>query len=144
MGLDGPSVEVPGWACDWLERHTNLAAQRTSARGDDPTVDDVLVAIRHAALAWRERVTGSASALESMTSSPHGSALGSRVTAGSESNMSELLSTGDAADLIGITDSAVRIACRAGRLSARRVGQTWLITERDALKYAESARRRTG
>jgi len=45
------------------------------------------------------------------------------------------LSTGEAAEIIGISDSAVRLAARLGRLPAERIGRAWVILDRDARAY---------
>lgn len=129
LGLDGVGAEIPGWACDWLERQTNLHQQRVNLRGIDPSVDEVLQAIRYAAMSWRGSESGSASGT-SLPDSPELAPL---------SEVSSLLDTATAGGLIGISDRAVRKAIRSGRLHGQQIGGRWMVTREDAERY----RRRT-
>lgn len=54
------------------------------------------------------------------------------------------LTTRSAAELIGISEQAVRRACSAGRLEAERVGRAWMVDERAARSYAERRGRGRG
>lgn len=54
--------------------------------------------------------------------------------------MATLLTTAQAAPLIGVSAHEVRRLCRAGLLPARRVGRDWLIQDRDARAYVRAPR----
>ena len=130
VGVDGIGVEVPGWAADWLERQTDLAKQRIAARGVDPALDEVLLAIRRAAVMSR-----------SDSSADPGADLGTTAAGGTALlRTSGQLTVNEAAGLIGIQRRAVRKACTEGRLPAVMVGSQWLIQREDAANYQ---RRRT-
>lgn len=58
LGMAGPVVIVPGRIAAWLECHADLNSVRVNARGMDPEADAVRLAIRWAALAWRDVATG--------------------------------------------------------------------------------------
>jgi excisionase family DNA binding protein len=124
-GLDGPAVVVPARVAAWLERHAHLRAVRTEHRGVDPEVDAVLVALGVAGAAWRAGSTGCGTDQrnppEPVAASP--------------------LTTGQAADLLGITDRGVRAAILAGRLNAHQVGGRWHLDREDVEHYR--ARRTT-
>lgn len=123
-GLDGAVVVVTARTAAWLERHADLRRLRTEVRGTDPEVDAVLVALGVAAASWSASAVGSVRA-----PAPE-------VAAESEVR----LSTSSAADLLGVTDRAVRLACKGGRLRAERVGGRWLI-DREDVEHFRAARR---
>ncbi|MFJ1510909.1 helix-turn-helix domain-containing protein [Cellulosimicrobium funkei] len=119
IGVDGPAVVVPARVAAWLEARAGLSGLRVKARGIDPEVDAVLVAIRVVGLAWRDSATGSH--VEPEPEVPRGS--------------SQWLSTGQAADLLGITDRAVRLAISENRLPAQQVAGRYRITRADVEHY---------
>lgn len=49
-----------------------------------------------------------------------------------------MLTTNEAAAILGVTPCAIRVAIRRGRLAAKRVGRDWWIKERDLRGYAAS------
>jgi excisionase family DNA binding protein len=48
--------------------------------------------------------------------------------------MDKLLTAGQAAAQLGVTERQVRNLCRDGRLPARKVGWVWMIREKDLSK----------
>ncbi len=96
------------------ERHRRL-------RGLDPLRDAVLAALIIAAAAWRQQVgTSAAPTPEPAPRSP-------------------LMTTSRAADVLGISDRAVRKACAAGQLDAQLVDGQWRIP-RDSVEAYEPRR----
>ncbi|QSZ54497.1 hypothetical protein AYX19_16925 [Paenarthrobacter ureafaciens] len=105
---------MPARIAAWLERNLNLNQVRINARGADPEVDSVLNAMRLVALTWRTTVTGSSQAPEP------------EVT-----RESKWYSTTEAAERLGITDRAVRLAIKEKRLHATNLDGRWRITTED-------------
>jgi excisionase family DNA binding protein len=117
-GVDGPGVMVPGRIAAWLERAAHLRELRTSVRGVDPELDAVLVALALTAAQWRTRRG---------VSTDHGTELRKL---GTESSGCPL-TTGEAADLLDMSERGVRKAIEAGRLQATRHGDVWRIGKED-------------
>jgi excisionase family DNA binding protein len=118
---DGQLVLVPAKVAHWLGQH-GLDALRVRARGEDPEVDAVLSALRLAALTH--------------TASAGGSTSGSLLVNEAEvPPSSEWMSTGQAADALGVTPRAVRLACKRGRLPAEQVDGRWRITRTSVSTY---------
>lgn len=122
-GVAAPCVIVPARVAAWLERHTQLRALRTEARGTDPEVDAVLVALGVAAAAWRSSATG--------TRAP----VAAEQATASETTMT----TSQAATVLGVGERAVRQAIGRGRLPATRAGGRWLIEREDLEHYRQAA-----
>ncbi len=123
-GTCGPVAVVPGRVASWLLRHADLARLRVEHRGMDGEVDSVLVAITVAAHSWRTSVVGS-----DVRKEPEG-----------EPQSGLWLTSAQAADLLGLTDRAVRLAIYEERLQAERVGGRWVI-HREDLEHFRAARR---
>jgi excisionase family DNA binding protein len=119
-GLGSPVVVVPARVCAWLERHAHLNEVRIESRGIDAEVDAVLVALRLAALTWRNTATGSAVAAK-----PEATA-----------DLNQWLSTTQAADILYITDRAVRLAITEKRLPATQVNGRYRIAREDIQHFA--------
>lgn len=49
-------------------------------------------------------------------------------------NQSKKMNTQQVADLVGLSQSAIRRRCASGRLAAEKIGNDWWIKTRDALK----------
>lgn len=130
IGWDCPSVEVPGWAADWLLRRTNFEDRRRAAAGDDPAVDEVLRAIRIVALRWQ----GIGSAEGSECGTPP-------VAASDPQPVLDVLGCTEAARLAEVTDRAIRKAINEGRLPAEVVGGRHLIQRTDIEAYIAKRRR---
>ncbi|MDQ0865723.1 helix-turn-helix domain-containing protein [Arthrobacter globiformis] len=114
-GLNGPVVVIPARVCAWLERYARLNEVRIQERGSDPEVDAVLVAVRLAALTWRTTATGTPVAAKPEV----------------DPDLKQWMSTGQAADKLGITDRAVRLAIQEQRLHANNINGRWRITQED-------------
>lgn len=119
-GVDAPVVVVPARVCAWLERHARLNEVRVENRGADPEVDAVLVALRLAALTWRTSATGTPVAAKPEPAT----------------DLNQWLSTTQAADILYITDRAVRLAISEKRLPATQVNGRWRITREDVQHFA--------
>jgi excisionase family DNA binding protein len=121
--MHGEVAIVTGRVAAWLLTYTDLPRLRVAHRGGDPEVDAVLGAITYVGTAWRASADGSNS--------------GSGVAAEAEARSpSEWMSTGQAADALGVTDRAVRMACRDNRLPAEHVDGRWRIAREDLEHYA--------
>jgi excisionase family DNA binding protein len=120
-GLDGPVVVVPARVAAWLCQRAQLDRIRADIRGLDPEVDSVLVALTVAAMQWRTSATGSTQAPE-----PEAAA------------QSPWVSSTQAADLLGITARAVRLAIGEQRLPAEQVDGRWRIAREDVEHYRAS------
>ncbi len=118
-GLDGLSIDVPGWFARWLEVHTDLDRQRVNRRGMDPGADEVLVALHYLAV----------------HASAHTSNPGSTRPPAPEVPQDLPLTVSELAEQVGITGRAVRHAITGGRLPAHRVADRWLIDRADAETY---------
>lgn len=119
-GIGAPVVVVPARVCAWLERNARLNEVRIENRGADAEVDAVLVALRLAALTWRNTATGSPVAAKP------------EVTA----DLNQWLSTTQAADILYITDRAVRLAISEKRLPATQVNGRYRIAREDIQHFA--------
>jgi len=125
-GVDGPVAIVTGRAAAWLLLHLDLASHRIEVRGRDPELDAVLGAITYAGNHWRAT---------SATSAPRGSILANDPEPAAPSvEMTSL----QAAELLGITTRAVRLACAAGRLPSTQTDGCWRITTDDLDAYRRS------
>ena len=98
----------------------------------DPEVESQLIAIREVAMRLRADQSG-------RTSAP-ASASGSSVDVGAEVAGDSLcwvaaLGVSQAADLIGITRRACRLACEQGRLPAKKTNGRWEIDRQDAVNF---------
>jgi len=117
----GPVVVVPAWFARWLELNTDLGRQRINRRGQDPAVDEVLVALHFAAT--------------HAAASDRPSAAGSVPPRLPEVRQELPLTVSELAERVGITGRAVRQAITAGRLHAHRSGHRWFIDPADADNY---------
>lgn len=114
-GVGSPVVVLPGRVCAWLERYAKLNEVRIQNRGVDAEVDAVLVAVRVAALAWRDSATGSPVAAKPEA----------------PTDLKKWFTTTQAGDKIGITDRAVRLAIKERRLKASNIDGRWRIALED-------------
>lgn len=118
IGTQGPAVVLDARTCAWLEHYANLTALRVRVRGTDPEISKELEEIREAALHWRSSATGT-----------------ERDTKPELAAESEWLSTGQAADLAGVTSRAIRKAIADGRLQANVIGGLYRISREDLEHY---------
>lgn len=110
IGVSGPEVVVSGRAAAWLLRYAGLNEYHLDHRGEDAEIDETLVALKVAALTWRNTATGTADAPKAELDA-----------------QSHWLSTKQAADALAMTDRAIRKAIRENRLKANRVGRAYRI-----------------
>ncbi len=130
--LHSDCVVVPACVAAFLVVHSDLARLRTRARGDDPVVDAVLVAL-----------TISGNTRRTQTSAPSANT-GSEMDADSQVGQPQSMTTGEAAEQLGVTTRAVRFAIAEGRLSAARTPHGWVIrpAEVDHLRRRRAAERK--
>ena len=124
-GVDGAVAIVPGRVAAWLNQQLDLDRLRREIRGADPEVDHVLIALAVAASGWRASVFGT----------------GPRNLPEPESR-STRLTTAEVANLLGLTDRAIRSACQSGRLPATRTGDRWSVSREDAEHYRAARQHR--
>lgn len=118
-----PIVILDARTCAWLERYAGLSSLRVKVRGTDSEISEQLTEIRLAALAWRSSATGT---IDDTKAEP---------AAESE----QWLSTGQAADLAGVTSRAIRKAIAETRLPAVVIGGRHRISRED-LEHYKAAR----
>lgn len=120
IGKDGPAVVLDARACAWLEQYARLSSVRKDFRGTDPHISQQLEEIRYAAMAWwrASASTGTEHDSEAEVAAP-----------------SKWLTTGQAADLLGITSRAVRLAIARGDVPAEKVGTHNRISRADVEHY---------
>jgi excisionase family DNA binding protein len=118
IGVDGPAVLVSARITAILERYADLSALRVRTRGVDPEATQVLVNIRAAAMSWRGTATGTTvAAIEELAAGL------------------ELLSTAQAADLLGVSRRGIGQAITRRKLPATRVGRVWRVSREDVEHY---------
>jgi hypothetical protein len=98
----------------WLEPYAGLNDLGIRAGGNDPEIDSVLQAMQRAALHRRTTVTGS-----------------DQAPAPEEPAQSKVNGDNVAADVLGITDRAVRLAITQKRLRATDLHGRWRIALED-------------
>ncbi len=123
-GEQGPVAIIPGRVAAWLVRYAEIRRLRVENRGVDREIDAALVALTVAAYKWRA------------------SRIGSQVEQAAEvaQRSTMRLSSAEAAELLEVTDRAVRLAIQQGRLQAERVGRRWVI-HREDLEHFRASRR---
>ncbi|WP_432457942.1 helix-turn-helix domain-containing protein [Cellulomonas iranensis] len=120
-------VIVPARVADWIARRIDLKHVRIAARGSDPEVYVVLRDLYLASLGWREAVGARAPSTSGAGSTPAGAP-----EAGASSKW---VSTTRAAELLGITDRAVRLAISKGRIPAEQIDGRWRIDLADIEQF---------
>jgi len=93
-----------------LLRYAELDRYHLTHRGEDAEVDQALIALKVAALTWRESATGTKNAARPELAP-----------------QLEWLSTKEAADALAMTDRAIRKAIREDRLQAATIGRAYRI-----------------
>ncbi len=129
----GAVVVVPAVVAAWLIIQTDMPARRVEHRGTDPQVDAVLGALTVAGHGWRTATSATTSACGSAPA----------VEAEPASSL-ESMTTRQAADVLGITDRGVRLACDKGRIPATRVDGRWRIDPLGVAAYRRSQSTRMG
>lgn len=121
-GADGPVVVVPARIAWELVERAGLRTFADRSRGRDEERDNVLRGLIFLAQWWAQEGSASAS--------------GSTVDAPAEvAPRSVSMSTRQAADQLGVTDRAVRLACASGRLPAAQTDGRWRIAPADLEHY---------
>lgn len=123
VGTSGPAVLVPARVAAVIEKYARLSDLRVRTRGIDPEATAVLEALHVAALSWRSTACGTTEDTEAEPAT--------------DSN--QWLTTGEAADLAGVTSRAIRKATDEGRLQCTRVSGHRRISRED-LEHYKAAR----
>ncbi|MGB3761832.1 MAG: helix-turn-helix domain-containing protein [Ornithinimicrobium sp.] len=123
VGDNGPGVLVSARTCAWLERHAGLSALRVRVRGTDPQVSRALEEVRYAAMSWRSSATGTTRDAQAEPAA----------------DLTQWLTSTEAAILLGVTPRAVRKAIARGALTATNEAQRWRISRED-LEHFRAAR----
>lgn len=110
---------ITGRVAAILHERLDLAGLRTAALGRDPELYDQLLSLHESALEWRASATGSEVAPEPEV----------------PRELSQWMSTGQVASLLGITDRAVRMAIARSALKATEVGGRYRIAREDMEHY---------
>lgn len=126
IGSDGPAVVIDARTAAWLLKYADISRLRVHVRGTDPRISRALEEITFVGLEWRTSATGTAVAARPEPAT----------------NSKQWLSTGQAADLVGVTSRAIRKAIAEGRLSASEVGGRYRINREDAEHYKAARRER--
>ncbi|MDT5012794.1 MAG: hypothetical protein QOH57_4411 [Mycobacterium sp.] len=124
VGLDGAGVLVSGSVCALLHRLLDLDRVRTQVRGQNPQLDQTLLAMRLAAIAATE------SSSTGTISAPQPEPVPS-----SKYQPGETVGTTTAAMILNMTDRAVRKAIAENRLRATQVDGRYRINRGDILAY---------
>jgi len=105
-----------------LEQAARLTELRSKIRGNDSELDQVLHDIRLMAMAWAASVNG-------------------RTTRKATEATVNWYSPAQVAAQTGVTEHAVRLAIREGRLSATKTEGRWQVTPADYAAYRATHRR---
>ena len=122
-GLDAPVVIVSGRVAAWLLSRAGLEEYHRTHRGVDAELDQVVIALKLAALVWRERNTGADPGTRTAD------------TTGQPAPSPQWLTTTGAARALGIGTRAVRKAIQGGRLPAQWAGGQWWLDREDVAHY---------
>ena len=124
IGNGGPAVVISAETALLLERFCKVTELRVRLRGRNPRVAQELLDLRHVAMQYEEPAL------------PEAEVGFAEVAAELDQR---LMSVAEVADLLGLTDRAVRLACSQERLEAQQVGGRWRIT-REAYEEYRAAR----
>jgi excisionase family DNA binding protein len=119
----GPVAVLDGRVCAMLNKLLGLDKIRSQVRGQNPQLDQALLAIQLAALATETSGSGSSPAPQP------------EVAPRSKQQLNTV-STTTAASSLGITDRAIRQAITEKRLTATKVDGRYRITPDDLATYA--------
>ena len=124
-GGDSPVVIVPARVARILVRRFALDRYHVANRGRDPELDSVLVALKTAGVRWRASFVGSSDAPDE------------------EVLPASVLTTRQAAQLLGMTSRAVRFALAEGRLEGRLLdSRRWEVSRESVEHYRAAALQR--
>jgi len=120
----GPVAVIDGRTCALLNRVLRLDKVRAEIRGQDAELDQALVAIRLAGIAYDQ------SSAAGTTSAPN-----AEPERRLKPQLHDTVSTTTAATILGITDRAVRKAITEKRLPATHLDGRWRIHRQDLTNY---------
>ena len=118
-----PTVTLPWAAAFFLCRELPVERLAREVRGAQPTLDR----------AFRDLLLAAQLFSDGRGASDSGSSRAPAAEAPPSSIYDDEIGTGEAADLLAITDRAVRLALKAGRLPGRYVDGRWRLRRRDVL-----------
>lgn len=124
VGQTGMGVVISAETAYLIETFGGLGELRRRLRGRYPQVSQELLDLRYVAMSFDPRQL------------PEAEVESAELAAQSEVGW---LSPQRVADLLGITDRAVRLACSQGRIEAEQVGSRWRISQ-EAFKHYKAAR----
>ena len=128
VGQHGPAVVLSAETAYYLETVCKVAALRQRLRdGRHPQVSQELLHLRHVAMRFDPARL------------PQNPEVGSESAEVDPALDQGLMTVAEVADLLGIGERAVRLACAEDRLDAEQVGGRWQIT-RDAYENFKTAR----
>lgn len=119
----GPVAVVTGQVCATLNRILNLDSIRRERRGQDPELDQTLLAIRLAGIAFENSSPGTVPAP------------GEETVSLSTRQLNDTLSTTETAALLHVTRRTVSQECKQKRLPATLVGGRYRISRTDIFTY---------
>ncbi|TFB92777.1 helix-turn-helix domain-containing protein [Cryobacterium sp. HLT2-28] len=117
-------VIIPPRIAYILETNIRLTTFRSQSRGNDQELDAALNAIRWAAMQWAASVNGS----------QHGEATEA------PTRLRNWYTPAQIATKTGITEHAVRLAIREGRLPAEKVDRMWTVSPADYSNFITARR----
>ena len=126
MVYRGAVAVLPGYVCWLLNNAAGLDKLRTQVRGQNPDLDQGLMAIRLAGLAYESSCTGTKPAPQPEPMSK------------SHQPTTETYGTSTAATILGISDRAVRKAIAEKRLHATRLDGRYRMTQQDLATYLKA------
>ena len=129
-----PFVMVPANVAALLEHHLPLTELRSRVRGHDPGIDDVLLGIRVAAMTYTETYRARIDAATA--------GVGSTVARPPE-GAAKWITTREAADAVGCTDRAIRLAASEGRLHGEKDADgRWRFSPEQVAAFAATRTRK--
>ena len=129
-----PFVMVPANVAALLEHHLPLTDLRARVRGHDPVIDDALLGIRVAAMTYTETYRARIDAAAA--------GVGSTVAPTPEVP-AKWITTREAADAVGCTNRAVRLAASEGRLHGEKDAEgRWHFSTEQVAAYAATRTRK--
>lgn len=126
-GEQGVVVVVPARVARWLAERVDLNRLRVAVRGDDPEVYEVLAALHLAALHEERRRSTSGTGSENFRR---------RDGSAEVQSVSESMSATEAAEVLDLSDRAVRLACEQRRLPGEKVDGRWRLRRIDVEQLA--------
>jgi excisionase family DNA binding protein len=126
IGQEGPAVVIDARTAAWMLKYADISRLRVRVRGIDPRISRALEEITVVGLEWRTSATGTPVAAKPEPAT----------------NSEQWLSTGQAADLVGVTCRAIRKAIAEARLPATQVGGRYRISREDLEHYRTARRER--